>query len=157
MNSHTTWASRLPTHWTPRLSVTRQRGGRPQAWWGGLGLVVVTVGAAMAVFGIFPVDIHGPLHYMGVMDPLCGATRSVVSTFRGQWATAWRYNPLGLPVAALAVAGVLRYLYGAVTGDWLVVQLRPGRLGWIVLLAGLVALQIRQQGRADLLMSSGLR
>jgi len=28
--------------------------------------------AGMAVFGLPPVDLHGLLHHVGIMDPLCG-------------------------------------------------------------------------------------
>jgi len=34
--------------------------------------------AILAVVGLPPVDLHGPLHRLGIMDPLCGMTRGVV-------------------------------------------------------------------------------
>jgi hypothetical protein len=36
------------------------------------------VAATLAVFGLPPVDIHGPTHYVGIMDPLCGMTRAAL-------------------------------------------------------------------------------
>jgi len=69
---------------------------------------------------------------------------------------AWRYNPLG-PLAACASVAVLAGLVmGAVTGRRPVLRVRPGSLGWIALVLGLVALEIRQQGQAELLMTTGL-
>ncbi|QUW85441.1 hypothetical protein SMIR_40885 (plasmid) [Streptomyces mirabilis] len=48
-----------------------------------------------------------------------------------------------------------RLVARAVVGRWLVLRLRPGRAGWITF-GCLVALEIRQQGQAELLMSTGL-
>lgn len=124
--------------------------------WGAAGSVVVLAGVAMAVWGMFPVDVHGPGHYAGIMAPTCGLTRSVVAVFSGDLAVAWRYNPLGLLVAFGSVAVLARLVAGAVMGRWLVLRVRPGRAGWIVLGLALVALEIRQQGQAELLMSTGL-
>ena len=53
-------------------------------------------------------DLHGPLHYLGVMDPLWGATRGVRWSSRGDLTGAWRYDPavIGLSVGAVfMVAG----------------------------------------------------
>ena len=117
-----------------------------------------TAGAAvMALAGLPPLDLHGPLHYLGVMDPLCGGTRAARYTMLGQWRAAWRYNPLG--VAAVLGAGlmVLRGSVGAVSGRWWTpaVVLAPGvrRLLTTALLLGLVALEIRQQLLAPLLLA----
>src|SRR6266851_1560891 len=60
----------------------------------GLAGVGLAAGAATAIFGLPPVDIHGPLHYAGIMDPLCGVTRGVRLALLGRVAQAWRYNPL---------------------------------------------------------------
>jgi hypothetical protein len=53
----------------------------------------LAAGTAMAIFGLPPVDIHGPLHYLGIMDPLCGSTRGARLALLGHIAQAWRYNP----------------------------------------------------------------
>jgi hypothetical protein len=45
--------------------------------------VVICVGSVLAVFGLLPLSVHGPLHFYGVMDPLCGATRAVRLALRG--------------------------------------------------------------------------
>jgi hypothetical protein len=47
----------------------------------------------LAVVGLPPVDLHGPLHRLGIMDPLCGMTRGVVAVLRGQLGRAVAYNP----------------------------------------------------------------
>jgi hypothetical protein len=65
------------------------------------------VGAiALAIVGIPSIDIHGPLHYAGIMDPFCGATRSVYLTMRCQFDNALRYNP-GAPLLLLVAAGLV--------------------------------------------------
>ena len=62
-------------------------------------LTVVTVlacgaAAAMAIFGLPPVDLHGPWHYLGVMDPLCGMTRASGAAARpGAGQTGARVQP----------------------------------------------------------------
>ncbi|UQA91085.1 DUF2752 domain-containing protein [Streptomyces halobius] len=143
--------------WIPRIHLGWET--RNIRWWrwGAAGTVVVLAGAAMAVWGMFPVDLHGPGHYAGIMAPTCGLTRSVVAVFRGDVVTAWRYNPLGLLVAFASFAFLARLVAGAVVGRWPVLRVRPGRAGWILLGLALVALEIRQQGQAELLMTTGLR
>ncbi|KPC72023.1 hypothetical protein ADL35_32735 [Streptomyces sp. NRRL WC-3753] len=126
-------------------------------WWlGAAGAVVVAAGAAMAAWGMFPVDLHGPTHNAGIMAPTCGLTRSVVASFRGDMAMAWRYNPAGLLIAAVSVGTLARMVAGALAGRGPVLRVRPGRIGWIVFGLALVALEVRQQGQADLLMTTGL-
>jgi hypothetical protein len=127
------------------------------------GHVVITVVAAagltlagtMALFGLPPVDLHGPLHRFGIMDPLCGGTRAARFTAQGEWALAWQYNPLGIAAVVGAAAATLRALVGLVSGRWLTAQLhwtpRRRRLAVTFGIALLVALTIRQQLHVDLL------
>lgn len=119
-----------------------------------LAVVGLALAAAMAVFGLPPVDLHGPLHRYGVMDPLCGGTRATRLAAQGDLAGAWRFNPLGIVVVVGAVAVVLRALVGATTSRWLTVRIRRRRAVALLLLAAAVVLQVRQQLRADLLMSA---
>ena len=117
-----------------------------------------TAGAAlMALAGLPPLDLHGPLHYLGVMDPLCGGTRAARFTMLGQWRTAWRYNPLGLGAVFGAALMVLRAGVGLASRRWWTpsVVVAPGarRLLTTALLLGLVALEIRQQLLAPLLLA----
>ena len=120
--------------------------------------VAGTVAAAvLAVAGLPPLDIHGPLHFAGIMDPFCGGTRAVRYAALGQWAQSWRYNPLGVPLLVGGVLVVGRAAVGVLTGWWI-----NDVLGWTprrrrVVLAGVallaVALQVRQQQRVDLLVA----
>lgn len=144
-------------HWLPKVQLGWET---PNArWWalGGAGAVVVVAGAVMAVLGMFPVDLHEPTHYAGIMAPTCGLTRSVVAVFGGDVATAWRYNPAGLMAAGMSAVFLARLVACSVVGRGPMLRVRPGRLGWIVLGVALVALEIRQQGQAQLLMTTGLR
>lgn len=119
-----------------------------------LGLVLA---AAMAVFGLPPIDLHGPLHRLGIMDPLCGGTRSARLTAQGRIADAWTYNPLGIASVVACVIVVLRSSVGQLTGRWVNVRGRftPRQVRLLLVLALLlaVALEVRQQLRADLLMT----
>ena len=111
----------------------------------------------MAVYGLPPVDLHGPLHRLGIMDPLCGGTRSARFTAQGDLIQAWRYNPLGILTVIIAVTATVRTLSGVVTGRWLSVQMTwtpdRRRMAVGVLVVLLVALDVRQQLRADLLIA----
>jgi hypothetical protein len=111
--------------------------------------------AAMALFGLPPVDLHGPLHRFGFMDPFCGGTRAARYTAQGQWVLAWQYNPLGIATALGASAATLRAVVGLLSRRWLTVRLHwtPWRRR-VVLAVGValfVAFTVRQQLRADLL------
>lgn len=122
-----------------------------------IAFVGVGITGAMAVFGLPPVDLHGPFHRIGIMDPLCGGTRAARYTTHGEWALAWKYNPLGTLTVLGAAAVTARSLVGLLTRRWLNLAFSwtPGRrrLAITVILALLVALEVRQQLRADLLMA----
>lgn len=114
-------------------------------------LVGLPLALLLAVFGLPPVDIHGPLHYLGVMGPTCGMTRSVMWFTRGQIATAWDYNPAGLLVVPGGLMVLARAVLGWSTGRWF--EITVSRRRWLVaalVLAGIV-LTVRQQLRVDLL------
>lgn len=108
------------------------------------------LGAAMAAFGLPPVDLHGPNHYIGIMSPTCGATRSVWTAMSGDWAMSWRYNPLGIVLVLGAAATLVRTAAGAVTGRWVNATVRAPRTLLVLTAVGVVALWIRQQLNADL-------
>jgi Protein of unknown function (DUF2752) len=103
------------------------------------------------VVGLPPVDLHGPLHYLGVMDPLCGMTRGTVAVLRGQLALAWAYNPASPPLVAGAALALGRWLVGRLTGRWLEVRVGPGRVAWAVGAVALLVLWANQQAHAALL------
>ena len=123
----------------------------------GLGAATLAAAAGMAVFGLPPVDLHGLLHHVGIMDPLCGGTRAAAYTARGDWALAWRYNPLGILAVLAAAFAVLCAGIGALTGRWvtLTVAWTPRRVRAVAATATvlLVALTVRQQFRAELLIA----
>ncbi|MDO8307170.1 MAG: DUF2752 domain-containing protein [Actinomycetota bacterium] len=135
------------------LAVTRSDGHRTLTW---LALGALAVALGLAVLGLPAVDLHGPLHRLGIMDPFCGGTRAARYTMLGQFGLAWTYNPLG--IAAVGAAGLLavRASVGAAFHRWIHVQVTwTPRLRW--LLVGLVvvvlmALEARQQAIASLLM-----
>lgn len=121
-----------------------------------LGVAGLVASIAMAMFGLPPVDLHGPLHRMGIMDPLCGGTRAARLTAQGHLLEAWRYNPLGILVAGGAALATARLAVGIVMRRWINVRVgwspRRIRLALAVLAIATVVLEIRQQGRAELLL-----
>lgn len=118
---------------------------------------MVTIAGAMAIFGLTPIDLHGPLHWYGIMDPLCGGTRAARYTAQGHWSEAWRYNPLGIVTVLLVALLLLRGAVGVTTGRWASLHLTwTRRARWITLtlvVVLVVLMEIRQQGRAELLMT----
>jgi hypothetical protein len=115
----------------------------------------VVAAAVMAIAGLPSLDLHGPLHYIGIMDPLCGGTRAARFTMRGEFALAWKYNPLGILAVAGAVAAVGRAVVGILTSRWVTVAVawtpRRRRLAIGLILAVTAVLEIRQQLLAALL------
>lgn len=126
--------------------------GRDRHRWAGyVALAGLAAGVLMAVFGLPPVDIHGPVHYLGLMDPGCGGTRSVWAAMNGDFATSWEYNPLGIPLLAGAALVLLRLVAGLAGGRWINVEVRSWPTLAVVAAVLFAALTVRQQMRADLL------
>ncbi len=111
----------------------------------------------MALVGLPPVDLHGPLHYLGAMDPPCGMTRDVVAVVRGRLATAVAYNPASPALVAGAVGTLLRLAVGRRTGRWLEVRVGCRRLAIVLLTLALLALWANQQRHAGLLREPVVR
>ncbi len=119
-------------------------------WLGRVALVGLAAGAVLAIAGLPPVDVHGPLHYVGIMDPLCGDTRGLRLMMRGHLASAWRDNPLAVFLPPAAVAALAREATGRITGRWADIAVGR-RLAWAVTAVALTILEINQQAHAALL------
>lgn len=118
---------------------------------GVLAVAGLVAGAAVALFGLPPVEVHSPLRLFGWVCPLCGATRAVQALMRGDLHTAWAYNPIAFLVVAGAAAVVVRGLAGLVTGRW--VNLTVTRPRTVYLVGGLAfgVLWINQAQHAAML------
>lgn len=108
----------------------------------------------LALVGLPPVDIHGPLHYLGVMGPTCGMTRGVMWAARGDLVRAWQFNPASLLVIPTIVGLAARAVYGRSTGRWLNLTIRWRPWLWIVPAVLLLLLSIRQQLNIELLLNN---
>jgi len=108
----------------------------------------------MALFGLPPADIHGPFHYVGIMDPLCGMTRAFRLLARGQLGRAVTYNPASPLLAVVLVGVVIRAAIGKTSGRWLDVTVVRSRGMYLVIGLGIAALWINQQIHAGLLMQT---
>lgn len=123
-------------------------------------LTVLAVGGglaagALALLGGFPFDMPMPTHAIGWVEPTCGLTRGTTAAARGDFALAWRYNPLSLALVALGIAGALRAFVGLVTGTWVNLRIRrPSTVGWAVLALAVLAFALYQQGNADFIINS---
>jgi hypothetical protein len=126
------------------------RSGPQLTWLAAGGLLV---GAVLAVAGSPPIDPHGPLHHLGIMDPLCGMTRGVIWTLRGHLGRAWTYNPASPLLVAGALAVLVRAGIGWRTGRWLTVTVGDGWLLRGVAVVAVLALWANQQHHAALLMA----
>lgn len=133
--------------------------GRSDAhrWFTWLALFGLTATAAMAVFGLPPIDLHGPQHHLGIMSPTCGGTRAARLAAQGRFEEAWAYNPVGIAAVLGAAAVTARALLGVTTGRWINVGFswtpRRTRVVLALVVALAIALEVRQQLRADLLMA----
>jgi len=105
----------------------------------------------LAVVGLPPVDLHGPLHRLGIMDPLCGMTRGTVAVLHGRLRQAWTYNPASPLLVASALLALGRWLFGRLTGRWLDATLRRTPLTVGLAAALVLALWVNQQAHAALL------
>jgi hypothetical protein len=105
----------------------------------------------LAVVGLPPVDLHGPLHHLGIMDPLCGMTRGTVAMLHGQLGRAVADNPASPELVAGAVLALGRWLVGRLTGRWLDATLRRTPLTLGIAAALVLALWANQQAHAALL------
>src|SRR5918994_1068538 len=126
------------------VRVVRSRRGRPTSLTV-VAAVGLAVGAVLAAFGMPPVDLHSPLHHMGIMDPLCGMTRGSAATMRGDLREAWWYNPASPAVIAGGFVLVARWVVGRFTGLWVDVRVRATPLVIAVVGLALVALEVHQQ------------
>jgi len=94
----------------------QRRDAQPVWMW--IAVTSLVIGVLFAIFGLPSIDQHGPLHYLGVMDPLCGGTRSVYLTLHGRLLEAVRYNPAGPVLVVGAVTMLIRATVGWSTGRW---------------------------------------
>ncbi len=111
-----------------------------------IALAGLVIAFGLAVAGLPPVDLHGPFHRLGIMDPLCGGTRALRLAARGDITGALAWNPLSPILLAGAVAVALRHAMGALTDRRLLIAAAA------VLV---VLLEIRQQTNATMLMRTG--
>ena len=108
---------------------------------------------ALKAFGLPAADLHSPLHYAGIMDPLCGMTRAMWLLGQGRFGTAWLYNPGAYGLAAAGIFLVLRALVGVTTRKWVTWSVPSPLIAWIIVGVAVTVLWINQQANADLLMS----
>ena len=119
-----------------------------------LALLGVPVVALVAILGLPPLDIHGPLHYLGVMGPTCGMTRGVMWTARGNLIRASQFNPASLLVIPTMILLTARAAYARLTGRWLNLALRRRSWLWAAVGVLVLLLAVRQQLAIDLLLSN---
>ena len=123
--------------------------------WPGLpvGSFAVSPGPVMASANVFKVVVHGRGSHAalphGGVDPVLVACQLV---------QAWRYNPLGIVVVVGSMLLVARALLGLVSRLWLNVHVemtaRSRRVVFTTFAILIALLEIRQQGRAELLMAA---
>ncbi|MGH8916318.1 MAG: DUF2752 domain-containing protein [Acidimicrobiia bacterium] len=119
-----------------------------------LALIGIPIATLLAVAGLPPLDVHGPLHYLGIMGPTCGMTRGVMWTARGDLLRAWQFNPASLLVIPTMIGLTGRAVYGRLTGRWHNLHIRWRPWLWPIPAAVLVALTVRQQLNIDFLLAN---
>ena len=117
-------------------------------WLSAMGLATAVV---LALIGGVPVDIPMPTHRFGWVEPSCGLTRGSTAVVRGDFSTAWKYNPLSFVAIAFGVIGVARAALGVSTARWVNVRIRPTkRMWWFALAVPFVAFWVYQQNECRL-------
>ena len=114
----------------------------------------VLAAAVLAIIGGFPLDTPMPTHSFGWVEPTCGLTRGSTAIARGDFATAWHYNPASFLVMGFGVVGLVRTLVGVVTHRWANVKFTWPRVGWAVLGVAFIVLWAYQQTNADFIINA---
>ncbi|HUP75848.1 MAG TPA: DUF2752 domain-containing protein [Acidimicrobiales bacterium] len=112
-------------------------------------LVGVVAATLLAAFGVPPVSIHAPPHFVGIMDPFCGMTRGVAAVARGDLAEAWWFNPASPLVVVASLVMLSRSAYGVTSGRWLEMRIAHRRLMVAVVLVAMAVLEVNQQLHVD--------
>ncbi len=121
-------------------------------WVTGLALAGVLAAVVLAVIGGFPFDTPMPTHSFGWVEPSCGLTRGSTAIARGDFATAWHYNPASFLVMGFGLMGIVRTAVGYVTGRWINVSYKPGRLALSLAAIAFFGLWAYQQTNADFII-----
>lgn len=108
----------------------------------------------LAVIGGFPLDTPMPTHSFGWVEPTCGLTRGSTAIARGDFATAWHYNPASFLVMGFGLAGLVRTAVGVTTHRWANVKMTWSRAGWLVVGVAFFALWAYQQTNADFIINA---
>lgn len=103
------------SHFAPFIEVSVQDRDNARFLLPGAAVGLVVVGF-LALVGLPGVDLHGPLHRRGIMDPFCGGTRALRLAARGDLLGALHWNPLSPILLAAAVAYLVRLGAGLTTG-----------------------------------------
>ncbi len=122
-------------------------------WVGHVAMGGLAAAGALAFFGPLPFDIPMPTHAIGWVEPTCGLTRGSTAIARGDLALAWRYNPASFLVIGVGVLGIVRLVWGVVTGRWLNARCHLRPLAWAAVAVAVAVLWAHQQGNAQFVMS----
>ncbi len=121
-------------------------------WVTGLTLAGIVAAVVLAVIGGFPFDTPMPTHSFGWVEPTCGLTRGSTAIARGDFVTAWRYNPASFLVMGFGLLGIVRTAVGYTSRRWVNVAVRPGRVAWSVAAIAFFGLWAYQQTNADFII-----
>ena len=114
-------------------------------------VIGVALGTLVLVAGAYVLRLYGPDGWLpgctfrkltGLNCPGCGMTRAAVAALHGQLGSAFRFNPLGMLLLPLALAGVGLELLGWVRGKPLPWRLHLGRYGGWVIAVSVIAFWI---------------
>ncbi|MDQ3985910.1 MAG: DUF2752 domain-containing protein [Actinomycetota bacterium] len=123
------------------------------AWLTAAAVVLVMGAVTLAFVGLPTFSVHSPLHYAGIMDPLCGMTRAVRLLALGRFDDAWAFNPASFALLIVVGALLVRALVGGVTHMWAHLEVKAKPHLAVALIVLTAALWVNQQSHASLLMS----
>ena len=122
-------------------------------WFVAIGVVLA---AGFAVFGLPSYQLPMPTWEFGVVTPTCGLTRASTALARGEFVTAWHFNPAAFVLAFAAIGAVARSIIGHLTHRWVNITMKPTRLGWVVIAALILLWWGNQQLNAHLIMTGSI-
>jgi hypothetical protein len=114
----------------------------------------VVAAAVLAIIGGFPLDTPMPTHAFGWVEPTCGLTRGSTAIARGDFATAWHYNPVSFLVMGFGLAGLVRTAVGLTMHRWVNVKVTWSRAAWVGFGTAVVAFWLYQQTNADFIINA---
>lgn len=106
----------------------------------------------LVIIGGLPLNIPMPTHAFGWVEPTCGLTRGSTAIARGDFATAWHYNPASFLAMGFGLAGLIRTAVGLAAHQWINIKVAWSRAARVGFGLAVGAFWLYQQTNADFII-----